>query len=98
MFVAEDKFLFVENWVPPRPPQRWLMDLGVDKGSAKGFVLRAELLSAQRSFLSGATEHPSQALEGRLSAEEGLLDATSIGHRLPLSSNDCSELWHQFSP
>jgi WD40 repeat protein len=69
-FVAGDTRLFVEQWVPPAPPHRWLIDLALNVGSAKELLLRAELLSAQRSFLSGGTQLLSEALEGILSAEE----------------------------
>jgi WD40 repeat protein len=97
IFVAEDKRLFVEHWVPPAPPERRLIDLGVDKGWSEELVLQTELLSAQRSFLSGGAEYLSQARQGKLSAEEALLHATSIGPRLPLSKEDCRELWRHCS-
>jgi serine/threonine protein kinase/WD40 repeat protein len=96
-FVDEDKRLFVERWVPPAPPQRWLIDLEVNKGSIQELLLRAELLSAQRSFLSGGTQHPAQALEGTRSVEEALLHATSIGPHPPLTKEDCQELWRRLS-
>jgi len=92
-FVADDMRLFVERWVPPAPPQRWIIDLAVNEGSAKDFLLRAELLSAQRSFLSGGARHIPQALQGALSAEEALAHATSVGPLRPLSKEDCRDLW-----
>jgi len=92
-FVAQDTRLFVERWVPPAAPKRWLIDLAVTEGSAERFLLRAELLSAQRSFLSGETQHLPQALRGNLSAEEALMHATSIGPLRRLTKEDCRELW-----
>jgi WD40 repeat protein len=96
-FVAGDTQLFFERRVPGAPAQRWLIDLGVDKGSATEFLLRAELLSGRLSFLSGVTEYPGRAREGSLSPDEALLHATSVGPRLRLSKDQCRELWRQFS-
>jgi hypothetical protein len=96
-FVAEDTQLFVERWAPPAPPQRRLIDLGVDKGTATEFLLRAELLSGERSFLSGSTEHFSLDTEGNLSVDEALIHATDVGQRLRLSKDQCRELWRHFS-
>jgi hypothetical protein len=86
-FVAADTRLFVERWVPPAPPQRWLIDLEVNKGSAREIFLRAELLSGEKSFLSDGTEYPS------LSVDEALLRATRVGPRLRLSKEECGQLW-----
>jgi hypothetical protein len=96
-FVANDAQLFIERWVPPARPQRWLIDLAADEGSAKDFLLRAELLSAQRSFLSGGAQHLAPALGGSISAEEALARATSVGPLRPLSKDDCRELWSHLS-
>jgi serine/threonine protein kinase/WD40 repeat protein len=96
VFVAGDTRLFVERWVPPAPPRRWLVDSSVIEGSTSEYLLRAELLSGQRSCLSGGTQLLSQALEGILSAEEAPHRAASIGPRGPLSKEDCRELWLHF--
>jgi hypothetical protein len=96
-FVANDARLFVERWVPPATPERWLIDLATDEGSAKDFLLRAELLSGQRSFLSGRAQHLPLALEGPISAEEALARATSVGPLRPLTKEDCRELWSRLS-
>jgi hypothetical protein len=95
-FVAGDTQLFVERWVPPAPPHRWLIDLAVNEGSVRELLLRSELLSGQRSFLSGGTQLLSEALEGILSAEEAPHRAASIGPRGPLTKEDCRELWDHF--
>ena len=95
-FVAGDTRLFVERWVPPAPPRRWLIDLSTNEGPPSEYLLRTELLSGQRSFLSGDTQLLSQALEGILSAEAAPHRAASIGPRGPLSKEDCSELWLHF--
>ncbi len=97
LFVDGDRRLLVERWVPPAPPRRWLVNLAVDEGSAKEFLLLAELLSSQRSFLSGASTRMPGALGGTLSAEEALLHATTFGPLRLLSKEDCRELWLHLS-
>jgi serine/threonine protein kinase/WD40 repeat protein len=97
-FVAGDTRLFVERWVPPATPRRWVIDLAMHAGSAQDALLQAELLSGQRSFLSGGTQLLSEALEGILSAEETPHRVASTGPRGPLSKEDCRELWRHFSP
>jgi serine/threonine protein kinase/WD40 repeat protein len=97
VFVDGDTRLFAERWVLPGPPERWIIDLAVKEGSAKELLLLSELLSAQRSFLSGRVEHLPQALEGKLSAEEALIHATSVGPLRPLSKEDCRDLWLHLS-
>ena len=92
-FVAQDTLLLVESWRPPAEPRRWLISLRVNEGSAKELLLRTQLLSAQRSFLSGGAQHLPQALPGRLSGEEALTYATSVGPLRPLTKQDCKELW-----
>jgi WD domain, G-beta repeat len=96
-FVASDTHLFIERWLPPAAPQRWLIDLAVKEGAPEDFLLWTELLSAQRSFLGGRAPHPSQALEGGLSAEEVLVHASGVGPLRPLTKNDCRELWLHLS-
>jgi WD40 repeat protein len=98
VFVAGDTQLFAERWVLPGRPERWLINLDVNEGSARELLLRSELLSAQRSFLSGRVKHLSQALEDKLSAEETLIHATSVGPLRPLSKEDCRDLWLHLSP
>jgi len=96
-FVADDTRLFVERWLPPAAPERWVIDLAVNEGSPQEFLLRTELLSAQRSFLSGRAQQLSRALQGGLSAEEKeiLVRAASVGlgPLRPLSKEYCHELW-----
>jgi hypothetical protein len=92
-FVAQDTQLLVEHWAPPEPPQRWTIDLSVNEGSAEDFLLRAELLSAQRSFLSGEAWHHSGGVQAKLSAEEALAHVTSVGPLRPLAKEDCRNLW-----
>lgn len=98
LFVDGDRRLLVERWDPPMPPRRWLINLGVDEGSAKEFLMVAELLSSQRSFLNTATPHLPRVLEGTLSAEQTLLHATTFGPLRLLNKEDCRELWLQLSP
>jgi WD40 repeat protein len=97
-FVAGDSRLFVEQWVAPAVPQRWLIDLGVDKGSWQEFLLRAQMLCGERSFLSNGTEDLSHATNGNLSADEALLRATSVAEREKLKIEECRELWRLLHP
>jgi WD40 repeat protein len=103
VFLGNGGRLFVERWQPPAAPERWIVDLvsqndrGAHKGLTQEFLLQTELLSAQRSFLSGRTPHLSRALEGSISAEEAMSRATSVGQLRPLSKEDCRELWHHLS-
>jgi serine/threonine protein kinase/WD40 repeat protein len=97
-FLAGDAQLFVERWQYPAAPQRWLIDLPMNEGSAKEFVLRSELLSGERSFLNAGSKELSRALEGALSAEEERLRAaTTVSSRLPLTKEDCRDLWQRLS-
>jgi hypothetical protein len=97
-FVAGDTRLFVERWVPPALPQRWLIDLAVNDGSAKEFVLWAELLSDEHSLLGAESRHLAHAPQGTLPPDEALLRATtaSLGPRPRLSKEECRELWRHF--
>jgi WD40 repeat protein len=97
-FVTRDSRLFVERWIPPAMPQRWLIDLGVDKGSATEFLLRAQLLCGERSFLSDGTKYLSQVTKENLSVDEALLRATRAGEREKLSTEECRELWRRLTP
>jgi WD40 repeat protein/serine/threonine protein kinase/class 3 adenylate cyclase len=97
-FVSGDTHLFVEHWIPPAPPQRWIVDLATNRGEAKDFLLRAELLSAQPSFLSAWAQRSQNGTGGALSAEEALTQATGIGPlRRPLSKEDCLSLWRRLT-
>jgi WD40 repeat protein/serine/threonine protein kinase/class 3 adenylate cyclase len=97
-FVANDTRLFVERWLPPAPPQRWVIDLAANEGSAKDFLLRAELLSAQRSFLRGPAQHSPRLLPEALSTEEAVADSTIVGPLRPLDKEECRQLWLYLSP
>lgn len=91
-FVARDTMLFVESWKPPAPPRRWLVDLPVNEKSAEDLLLELQLVSSQRSFLSGA-EHLRRSGDDRLSAEQTLSYATGVGPLRPLSKKELKELW-----
>jgi WD40 repeat protein/serine/threonine protein kinase/class 3 adenylate cyclase len=92
-FVANDTRLFIERWVPPTPPIRCVIDLDPNKGSAKAFLVRAELLSAQRSFLRGRALNSSRSFQEALSAEDAMAHATSVAPFRPLGKEDCRQLW-----
>ncbi len=101
-FIAGDTHLFVEQSAPSAPAHGYLINLTVNKGSASEYLLRAELLSGQRSFLkpsflNDSAQPLSEALEGILSAEGPPHRAASIGPRGTLSLEDCRKLWNQFS-
>jgi len=90
-FVDQDKRLFIERWLPPAPPERWLIDLPEDNGTPQEFLIRNELLCAQRSFLSAGAQ-------SSLSLDKALAYATSIGPLRPLSKEECRELWFRLAP
>jgi WD40 repeat protein len=92
-FVAGDTSLFIERWIPPAPPQRWLIDLAVEEPSAQDFLVRAELLSAQKSFLRRGPQPGSKTARGTPSPEQALAYAMSLGPLRPLTKEDCRELW-----
>jgi len=97
-FVAGDTHLYLEELIPPDPAHRYLINLAVNRGSAQEYLLRAELMSGQRSFLSDSSQPLSQALEGILSAEATPHLAASVGPRGTLSLEDCRKLWLQLLP
>jgi WD40 repeat protein len=92
-FVANDTRLFVERWLPPAPPGRWVIDLESTEGDAKEFLFRTELLSAQRSFLRRHGQKSSRALQDALSTEETMAHAASVVPFRPLGKEDCRQLW-----
>jgi WD40 repeat protein len=96
-FVAGETMLLVESWRPPAEPKRWLVNLPVNEGSAKDLLLRAQLVSGQRSFLVGRTQHPTNAWEGKLSAEQAMTYAMSVGPLRPLTKEELKGLWFHFA-
>jgi hypothetical protein len=92
-FVGEDSRLLIERWIPPEPPQRWLVGLAVDEGSPEDFLRRAELLCAQRSSFSAGDNSSSPARKGALSAADALAYASNIGPLRPLTKEECRQLW-----
>jgi hypothetical protein len=87
-FVAGETMLLVESWKLPAGPKRWLIDLPVDEGSAKELLVRTQVASGQRSFLSGSEE---------VSAEQALTYAMSIGPLRSLTKQELKELWSQLT-
>jgi WD40 repeat protein len=93
IFLDNDKALLVECWEPPQEPVRWLIPLPTGSGDPGELLVKAQLLSAQKSFLSGGSHLFEHTRDGLLSAEEALSYAMSVAPVRPLTTHECEQLW-----